>query len=184
MVAAAHLAAGPLPGERVAVVGGGTIGMLAAQFFAASSPGGLTVVDPKSARSDLAERCGATRLLTPEQAEAESGTFDLVVETAGAHSTAHAATALARRGGRVVLTGLPTSARGLDPVDLVVRQLTVHTVFGAPTTAWSHAVRAFNAGFLDTATLISHELPLEEYAGAVKLLGSRDGSVGKVLLRP
>jgi 2-desacetyl-2-hydroxyethyl bacteriochlorophyllide A dehydrogenase len=187
VVAAAQLAGAPQPGERVAVVGGGTIGLLTAQFLAAISPAEITVVDPRADRADraeLAHRSGATAVLTPEKAEAEAGRYDLVVETAGAPATARAATRLARRGGRIVLTGIPESAHGLDPVDLVVRRLTLHTVFGAPSAAWSLAVRTFDAGLLDTAALITHELPLEEYATAVALLDGRDPGVGKVLLRP
>ena len=84
-----------------------------------------------------------------------------------------------------MLTGIPApGARGLDPTDLVVRQLEVHTVFGAPPDAWAHAVRVFSAGLLDPLPLVTHELPLTEFPQAIELVGSGDPKVGKVLLRP
>ncbi|GAB2609521.1 alcohol dehydrogenase catalytic domain-containing protein [Streptomyces capparidis] len=183
VAAAAALIAAVRPGEKVAVVGAGTLGMLTVQLLAASSPARLLVVDPREDRAAPAGRFGATEFRRP--GEDVGGEWDVVVETAGAPGTAAAAAALARRGGRVVLTGIPgPGAAGLDPVDLVVRRLTVGTVFGASSAAWSHAVRAFNAGVLDPAPLITHELPLEEYPAALDLLASGDPGVGKVLLRP
>lgn len=111
--------------------------------------------------------------------------FDVVIETAGSASAARTAASLLRRGGRLVLTGIPApGAEGLDPTDLVVRQLEVHTVFGAPPDAWAHTVRVFGAGLLDPLPLVTHELPLAEFPQAIELVGSGDPKVGKVLLRP
>lgn len=185
VVAAAALAAGPRPGERVAVVGAGTLGLLAVQFLAASSPAELLVVDPRTGHAGRAPALGATEVRGPAEAEEVRGRYDLVVETAGAPTTARDSCLLARRGGRVVLTGLPgPGAAGIDPIHLTVGQITVRTVFGAPPAAWAHAVRAFASGLLAPASLITHELPLEEFAAAVALVGGGDPAVGKVLLRP
>ncbi|MFF3558628.1 zinc-binding dehydrogenase [Streptomyces sp. NPDC002574] len=186
-VAAALLKAPAAPGERVAVVGTGTLGMLAVQFLAAVSPAELLVVGARRDREELAASFGATMFRTADELpDAAAADFDLVVEAAGSASAARTGAGLLRRGGRLALTGIPEpgAALGLDPTDLVVRQLTVHTVFGAPPAAWAHTVRAFGAGVLTPAPLITHELPLEDYAGALGLLANRDPKVGKVLLRP
>ncbi|MEV8398517.1 zinc-dependent alcohol dehydrogenase [Streptomyces niveus] len=185
VVAGAVRAGRPEPGERIAVVGAGTLGLLAVQFLAAYAPGELTVIEPRAGRAALAPAFGAHEILTPAEAEGRRGTYDLVVETAGAPTTAASSCLLARRGGRVVLTGMFTAgATGIDPVHLSLSQLTVRSVFGAPSAAWSFAVRAFTAGLLDPGPLISHEFPLERYAEAVALVGGGDPGTGKVLLRP
>ncbi|MET9431159.1 alcohol dehydrogenase catalytic domain-containing protein [Streptomyces sp. NPDC003036] len=185
VIAAAVRTGRPRPGERVAVVGAGTLGLLAVQLLAASSPAELTVIDPRAARGEQALRFGASETLSPEEAEALRGRFDLVVETAGAPSTAAASCLLARRGGRVVLTGMFTpGAVGIDPVHLSLSQLEIRSVFGAPSSAWCDAVRAFGLGLLDPAPLITHEFPLERFADAVALVGGGDAKTGKVLLRP
>ncbi|MGA5557980.1 zinc-dependent alcohol dehydrogenase [Streptomyces lavendulocolor] len=185
VIAAAVRAGRPRPGERVAVVGAGTLGLLAVQLLGASSPGGLTVVDPRAARGEQALRFGATGSVDPAGAAELEGRFDLVVETAGAPTTAAASCRLARRGGRVVLTGMfAPGAAGIDPVHLSLSQLEVRSVFGAPSSAWSDAVRAFGLGLLDPAPLITHEFPLERFADAIALVGGGDPKTGKVLLRP
>lgn len=208
VVAAAVLAARPRAGERVAVLGVGTLGMLAVQLLAAHSPAELLAVDPRRERAQQALTMGATHARTPGVDDEQEGYgghngsagsagydsgyatgfdagYDLVLETAGAPRTAHDACVLARRGGRVVLTGMfEPGAQGIDPVRLSVSQLTVRSVFGASPAAWSYAVRAFGTGLLDPAPLITHELPLAAFGEAIGLVGGSDPAVGKVLLRP
>ncbi|WP_232789167.1 zinc-dependent alcohol dehydrogenase [Streptomyces odonnellii] len=185
VVAAAVRAGRPEPGERIAVVGAGTLGLLAVQLLAASSPSELTVIDPRSERAAEAREFGASEALDPAEARELDGRYDLVVETAGAPASAASSCLLARRGGRVVLTGMfAPGARGIDPVHLSLNQLTVRSVFGAPSAAWSFAVRAFTGGLLDPGPLVTHEFPLEQYGEAVALVGGGDPGTGKVLLRP
>jgi 2-desacetyl-2-hydroxyethyl bacteriochlorophyllide A dehydrogenase len=184
-IAAAVLKANAQPGERVAVVGTGTLGMLAVQFLAAISPAELLVVGTRPDREQLSYDFGATEFRTREHLDTAENRYDVVIETAGSASAAQTSASLVRRGGRLVLTGIPAAgAVGLDPTDLVVRQLTVHTVFGAAPDAWAHAVRVFGAGLLTPAPLITHRLPLAEFATAIDLVGSGDPKVGKVLLLP
>ncbi|MFF8522464.1 zinc-dependent alcohol dehydrogenase [Streptomyces werraensis] len=182
-IAAAALKARAVPGERVAVVGTGTLGMFAVQFLRAASPAELLVVGTRDDREALSRRFGATDFRTKDRPLPDD--VDVVIETAGSADAARTAAGLLRRGGRLVLTGIPApGADGLDPTDLVVRQLEVHTVFGAPPNAWAHTVRMFGAGLLDPLPLVTHELPLAEFPDAIELAGSGDPKVGKVLLRP
>ncbi|MFF9374763.1 zinc-binding dehydrogenase [Streptomyces griseoluteus] len=177
-VAAAALSADARPGERVAVVGTGTLGMLAVRFLAAVSPAELLVVGLDREREALAQEFGATGFAV--SGPGLPGGYDVVIEAAGSAEAAVASAALLRRGGRLVLTGIPApGAAGLDPADLVLRRLEVRTVFGAPPAAWAHAVRLFGAGLLDPLPLVSHRLPLTEFARAVEARGP-----GKVLLLP
>jgi threonine dehydrogenase-like Zn-dependent dehydrogenase len=182
-IAAAAIKANALPGERVAVVGTGTLGMFAVQFLKAGSPAELLVVGTRDDREALSRRFGASDFRTKDQPLPDD--FDVVIETAGSASAARTAVSLLRRGGRLVLTGIPApGAEGLDPTDLVVRQLEVHSVFGAGPQAWAHTVRVFGAGLLDPLSLVTHELPLGEFPQAIELVGSGDPKVGKVLLHP
>ncbi|MFF4014052.1 zinc-binding dehydrogenase [Streptomyces sp. NPDC001843] len=182
-IAAAALKGNAQPGERMAVVGTGTLGMFAVQFLKAVSPAELLVVGTRGDREALSRQFGATDFRLKDEELPDD--FDVVIETAGSASAARTAASLLRRGGRLVLTGIPAQgADGLDPTDLVVRQLEVHTVFGAPPDAWSHTVRVFGAGLLDPLPLVTHELPLTEFSQAIELVGAGDPKVGKVLLHP
>jgi len=187
-VAAACLKAAVLRGERVAVVGAGTLGLLATQLLRVGEPSKLVVIDPRRDRAEIARRCGASECLSPEEAQRRAGQFDVVIEAAGAADTARLAVHLARRGGRIVLTGIPPAstgeAHGLSPTELVLREITVHTVFGAPSRAWTHAVRSFGLGVLDPSLVITHEVPLDDVAEAFRILTDASARAVKVLLRP
>jgi len=85
----------------------------------------------------------------------------------------------------VVLTGI--SATDDDPptaAEIVLGELTVHSVFGASSNAWQHAVRAFAAGALRPDLLVTHDFELNEVAEAFRVLEQERSSVVKVLLKP
>ncbi|WP_207400433.1 zinc-dependent alcohol dehydrogenase, partial [Actinomadura fibrosa] len=62
VIAAAVRQVAARPGEDVAVVGAGTLGMLALQFLAASSPARLVAVEPRAGRAAAALAAGATEV--------------------------------------------------------------------------------------------------------------------------
>lgn len=183
VAAAIALRARVEPGERVAVIGAGTLGALCLQFLRLHAPAALDSADPRVGRAMTALVCGATSF---ESGPLEPGGYDVAIETAGAADSAAAAIRLARRGGRVVLAGIPATGQGsgIPPNDIVGGQLTVSSVFGASSAAWAYAVRVFAMGRLNLASLITHELDLTEFGDAVRLLDGTRDDVGKVLLRP
>ncbi|WP_432561566.1 zinc-dependent alcohol dehydrogenase [Kineococcus sp. SYSU DK003] len=181
-VAEAVLLADVSAGSKVAVVGAGTLGLLCVQLLAGAGCQ-VTVVHHNEDRRELAATCGAAHY-TPDAGTLADGTFDAVIEAAGVPGVARTSVRLTRRGGRVVLTGIPAQdADDLSSLDLVSRNVHVLTVFGAPTRAWAYAVRAFSAGVLDPAPLITHEFDLAEAQQALDVLAARSGAL-KVLLKP
>ena len=83
--------AGPRLGDRIAVVGGGTVGMLTA-ILAERIPGtSVALVDPETAKRDIADRLGLPST-TPEMA---TGDADLVIHTSGHASGLRTALGLA-----------------------------------------------------------------------------------------
>ncbi|AUS77873.1 dehydrogenase [Actinoalloteichus sp. AHMU CJ021] len=184
-VAAGLLAAPPLAGGHFAVLGTGTLSLLAVQMLAAHRPASLTVVGRRAHQFPLAERFGATRCLLGEEVSSAAGTADLVFEATGAASVVPTAFDLARRGGTVVLEGIAgTGEIAMDPDVFALKQLTVLGVFGASPAAWAHTIGLLAAGVLDLAPLVSHRVPLSGYERALDLLQRRPPGLGKILLVP
>jgi threonine dehydrogenase-like Zn-dependent dehydrogenase len=100
---------------------------------------------------------------------------------AGAVLTALAA---ARRGGSVLLFGLPphgeTAAVPVD--DLVNNDLTVRGSFGYTSSAWRDVVALLNTGRLELAFLVTHRFGLADWKQALDALRGTDSPRGKVLL--
>lgn len=180
------LAAPPIAGSSAAVIGTGTLSLVACQLLARQGAREIVVVGDSPSGRELALQWGATACVSAADAGAPGWTCDadFVFESAGRPVSARLAFAAARRGGTVVLEGIPAGAGEGDPTDIVLKHLTVRGIFGASAAAWEHVVTLFNAGLLDVAPLISHRFALTDVATALETLRSRQAGVRKVLLIP
>ena len=175
--------AGVRPGSRVLVIGDGTIALLAVYLLGLWSPAQIVLLGRREGQAGLAAAAGAAAFVT-EPAAAGTG-FDLVVEAAGATDAVLAAFAAARRGGTVVLIGLPPRGE-LAPVavdDLVNNDLTIKASFSYTSRTWSDVVTLLNTGRLRPGFLVTHRFGLGEWETALATLRGADSPRGKVLLR-
>jgi threonine dehydrogenase-like Zn-dependent dehydrogenase len=172
----------PAPGSRVLVIGDGTIGLLATVMARLWSPARLVLLGRRAAQAGLARAAGADQFETADAA-AGSG-YDLVLEAAGTVSAAGAAIAAARRGGTVVLVGLPPHGATvpLSVDDAVNNDLSILGSFSYTGTAFRAVVALLNAGTLAPGFLVTHRFPLADWAKALEVLRGGDGPRGKVLL--
>lgn len=180
------LAEAPLIGARTAVIGTGTLSLVAVQLLARQGAREVVVVGDSPGGRELAKQWGATSVVGTAEAGAPGWTCDadFVFESAGRGSSARLAFAAARRGGAVVLEGIPASTADADASEVVLKHLRVHGVFGASAAAWEHVVSLFNAGLLQLGDLVSHRYSLDDVAAALDALRSRQPGVHKVLLVP
>lgn len=170
--------ADPAPGERVAVVGGGPIGLMA--VTAAKVRGAEVALEARHPHQRAAgERLGAT---TP------SGEYDVVIEAAGSESGLARCAELARPGGRVVLLGVYFSSVPVPGVPTLLKELSWK---GAMAYGVHDGVRDFTeaaalvAATPDLAeTLITHRFPLEDATEAFRVAGDRAAGAIKVVLHP
>jgi L-iditol 2-dehydrogenase len=172
------------PGDRVLVVGDGTIALLAVQLAALWSPATIEVAGRRADQEALARAAGTGAFHTAATPEQLADRFDLVVEAAGAPEAIRTAMRAACRGGRVVLLGYAGSDVEVRlPVDdLVNDDLTIATSFGYTASAWRRVVELLNAGDFRPGMLVTHRFALEDHEGAFAALHAADGPRGKVVL--
>jgi threonine dehydrogenase-like Zn-dependent dehydrogenase len=170
------------PGCRALVVGDGTVALLAVRLLGLWSPGEVVMLGRREGQAVLASAAGAARFETSPAAA--GGEYDLVVEAAGSTDAVLTALAAARRGGSVLLLGLPphgeTAAVPVD--DLVNNDLTVRGSFGYTSSAWRDVVALLNSGRLELAFLVTHRFGLADWKQALDALRGTDSPRGKVLL--
>jgi threonine dehydrogenase-like Zn-dependent dehydrogenase len=175
--------AGVTPGCRALVVGDGTVALLGTYLLGLWSPAEVTVLGRREVQSGLASTAGAAAFVTDRSA---AGTgFDLVVEAAGTADAAGTAFAAARRGGTVVLLGLPPQGEPapVSAGDLVTRDLTIVASFSYTSRAFQTVVQLLNADRLRPGFLVTHCFALDDWEAALATLRGADGPRGKVLLR-
>jgi 2-desacetyl-2-hydroxyethyl bacteriochlorophyllide A dehydrogenase len=173
-----------VPGMTAAVVGAGTLGLLAVALLRRVSPSRLALVGTRAPRLAIGRELGASETWNVREGQVPEPGFDLVFEAAGTTDGARTAISLARRGGTVVLEGISGQADGIDADAVVLGHLRVQGIFGASRNAWRWVTELFAAGLLDTQPLVSHSFPLEEHVAAFAALTNRNGDALKVQLTP
>jgi 2-desacetyl-2-hydroxyethyl bacteriochlorophyllide A dehydrogenase len=162
----------PKPGETAAIVGAGTLGLLALQVLRAR--GARVMVTSRSRRRfALATQLGADAThATLEGPLADAARrfagregVDLVVETAGTAEAVTHALELVRPGGRVVLTGLPHEPTSVSFFSVVRREITL-TGSMIYQDEFPEALRLVESGAVQTTPLITHRFGLDRIGEA------------------
>jgi len=147
------------PGERVAVVGAGAVGLMAVQAAAAFGADSVAAVEPLPQRQALAVRLGAGRAVPPDDAGALEA--DVAVERAGSPSAIQTALQALRSGGRAVLLGIVTEPAPIAPMDLVRGE---KSLIGSLSHVWDEdfreALHLLGRGAVQAAPLITDRIPL------------------------
>jgi 2-desacetyl-2-hydroxyethyl bacteriochlorophyllide A dehydrogenase len=181
--------AGLRAGGTVAIVGGGTIGLLLLQLAKRSGAALVAMSEPDSERRALAVKLGADLAIDPsaedprERLLAATGGIgvDVAFEAVGAAVTQQTAVSLPRRSGTVVLIGVPPAKAELtlNTYELFERELTIRTSF----------IRAYEfrravelLAVLDVEPLLGTRYPLNQIHEAFASAGSRRGV--KTLVTP
>jgi L-iditol 2-dehydrogenase len=173
--------ASPEPDSRVLVVGDGTIALLAAALVRLWSPSGVDMVGLRPEQSALAAAVGADSFTT---GDSPAAAYDVTIEAAGVPEAVRMAVTAARRGGVVVLLGLPPTGSTVDlPADLLVNNdLTLSASFGYTSGAWKRTVDLLNQGRIEPGKIVTHRFALDDYERAFEALQATDGVRGKILL--
>lgn len=111
----------PLPGQTVAVVGLGGVGMAALMTALAHDGVHVVGVDPVMDKLERARALGVPDAYTPEEATDRRLEADVVIEAAGHPAALDTAIALTAPGGRTITVGLPRpdAQISLSPLSLV-----------------------------------------------------------------
>jgi threonine dehydrogenase-like Zn-dependent dehydrogenase len=160
------------PGDRVLVLGAGTIGLLVAMF--ARAAGAEVHVLGRSERSlDFARSLGFEDAWTAETLPGIP--WDAVIDASNAPQLPALALDLVEPGKRVVYVGLAGSPSTIDTRTLALKDVTAVGILGA-SQGLDGAIEAFANGSVDPRPLVAAVLPLDELAPV--LAGERPAGAG------
>ncbi len=160
-------------GERVLVLGAGTIGLLAATF-AAVHGARVVVADPRPEALALVSHFGVEGVDPAALADEDSGFRAVIDASTGADSPA-AAVRLAEPSGHVVLIGLSHAPSLLDTRQVVYKDLHVTGLLGA-SSGLDGAIAWYTAGEVVPDPLVAAVVGLDQVAAV--LAGARPPGAG------
>ncbi len=183
--------AGLRPGESIAVIGVGGLGLHAVQLARLAGASPVIAVDTRRSQLERAARNGADLTIDAARQpvveavhDATAGLgVDVAAEFVGREETIAQAVECLCVGGRAVVVGL-----GADPITVlpptvfVRKQLQLLGSYGGTITTLRRVLRLVAAGRLDLSSSISHTFPLDEADAALQTLHQGIGGPQRVVV--
>jgi threonine dehydrogenase-like Zn-dependent dehydrogenase len=178
------------PGDVVAVVGCGPVGLCTVMAARALGAGKIVAVDMVPERLKLAESLGAIPV-NPKEIDADDVVLELtqwrgadVVVDAVGHETALAACfPLVRMGGTISLPGMYMEVEAPMPIgDMWLKNITVTAGAANIQGHMDEVIELVRDGRLDPSVIVSHRLPLSEAPKGYELFDQKEAL--KVVLDP
>lgn len=182
--------AGPLLGQRVLVIGAGTIGLLAAFVASAAGASAVAVAARHPHQRTAALALGATEIVEPERLENDATMardWDVVVETVGGLTqTLQQALNCAVSGGAVLLLGVHSVPQSLETRRIWLDDVMIVGSFGYGHTGsrpdFADAIDLLARHADRLSPLVTHTRPLAQVAEAFALADDKTQGVIKVVV--
>ena len=179
------------PGDTVAIVGAGPIGLAALMTAQLYSPAEIIMVDLDDKRLEVARTLGATKLVSSADGKAVESVMaltggagvDVAIEAVGIPATFDICQSIVAPGGRIANIGVHGK-----PVQLQMERLWSHnitlTTRLVDTAATPTLMKMVEAGRLQPKKLVTHQFQLDAVMKAYDTFGNaaREGAL-KVILR-
>ena len=182
--------AGITPGDTVAVIGAGPVGLCTMMAAKALGAGNVVAVDMVAERLKLAESLGAIAV-NPSEQEADDVVLeltdwrgaDLVVDAVGHESALKACFPLVRMGGTISVPGVYNEDEISIPFgDMWLKNVTMFTGIANIQGHMDEVLELVKDGKLDPKAIISHRMGLSEAVEGYELFDRKEAL--KVILDP
>lgn len=186
------------PGSSVAIVGCGTIGLLAVQWAKICGAGDVFAFDTDEAKLAVATKTGATETFCVKDENYLSRfheiTYDkgvdIVFESSGNAAGIGSSLLLAAKGGAVVLLGIPYGDVALPRLNfekIVRNELKVIGSWNSmsapfPGKEWQTSIHYLSSGKIDVSPLITRQVRMEDVPSLLPELYNRKSFFVKVLI--
>jgi 2-desacetyl-2-hydroxyethyl bacteriochlorophyllide A dehydrogenase len=178
------------PGDTVAVIGAGPVGLLAVMAAQLFGPARVFAIDMVDSRLEVAQGLGAIPINANEthpveaikQATGDHG-VDASIECVGLMPAVQTAIECVRGGGTISMVGVPSKQVADFPyLHIWMKDLTFRAGWCNVQAYMRPMLDLIEAGRIDPAAIISHRMALDEGVEAYRLFAAREAT--KVVLTP
>ena len=177
------------PGETVAILGMGPVGLCVVQTAKAAGASEVVAIDTVEDRLRMAESFGATPVHLTEQdprGEVKRLTdgrgVDLAVDAVGHPEALDLALRLARKAGTVSVTGVYTERTEVHMGVLWIKAITLTSGHANVIKHLDPVLQLLSSGELDPSPLVTHHMKLDEAPDAYRVYDNREAL--KIVLSP
>ena len=175
------------PGQSVALIGAGYMGLLMTQVLTATEGVTVTAIDTRQDALDHARSSGARHgVLSSHLTSALDDSFDLVVEASGSQAGLDLATALVRLHGTVSILGFHQGMRQIDATMWNYKSIDVVNAhvrdMGLLAESTALGLEMQRDGRIDPASLITHRFGLSQVDEAFETLRAKPAGFIKAVI--
>jgi 2-desacetyl-2-hydroxyethyl bacteriochlorophyllide A dehydrogenase len=177
------------PGDSVAVLGLGPVGLSAVQVARAAGADPVLAIDTVAQRLDLARQFGAVPVHLTEEAPREIAKrltggrgVDAAIDAVGHGDALDLALRLVRNAGTVVVLGVYAEPSEVHMGLVWLKALTLHAGPANVIAHFDRVLEMLRSGALDPIPLVTHHMPLDDAAEAYAVYDRREAI--KVVLTP
>jgi alcohol dehydrogenase/L-iditol 2-dehydrogenase len=182
----------PRPGDTIAVIGPGPIGLLCAAMAKLSGAGHLIVIGipADASRLETAKRMGADTVLGAHGEELlewfkkfdDGYGVDLVIDAAGVSASLKLALDIVRPAGQITKVGWGPQPLNFSLDPLVQKGVTLQGSYSHNWPIWEKVLSLLSIGRIDLDPILNRISPLSEWRDAFEEMGS--GKIVKGVLKP
>ncbi len=182
--------AGSVAGQKVVVLGAGTIGNLVAQVAQASGAAKVMVTDVSEYKLEKALQCGIQLAINTTQVDLSRAILehfgpdkaDLILECVGVQDTITQAVANARKGSTIIVVGVFGQKPVVDLGLVQDRELSLVGTLMYQKKDYERAIELVAQGKLCLGPMITHRFPFRDYLNAYETIERLRGQSMKVMV--
>lgn len=179
-------------GDKVLIVGGGIIGLMAAEFAKLDGASYVALLETNPARGKKAVNFGKVdeyydaleEGIIDKLFEKTNGGFDKVIECCGNSAAVTEAIMAVRPGGTIVLAGVSLGAINIPTMLTVTREVTMHGAIAYTDTEFDTCLRLIEEGIIDVKKYIDDKVSLDKVQESFERLTSGTDDAIKIVINP
>ncbi|SDW05954.1 zinc-binding dehydrogenase [Paenibacillus sp. CF384] len=171
-------------GEHASVVGDGPTGLYFVQLLKAAGAGKVSFIGMRDSRLKLGQELGADAAANINSGDSqlpESESQDIIIDAAGTESSLALCIALLKKGGRLLLFGLPGKPIAADVQTIVLKELNLLGSTNAPG-VWPRVIQMMASGQVKVKPLLTHAYRFEEMDKAIAFARSQIDEAVKIIV--
>ncbi len=179
------------PGQRIAIIGAGTVGVMVAQVARARGVTDIVLADRLDARRELCRDLGFDQFVLAEPGRlandlASFGTRDAVFDNACTRETLEASVDCLRPGGTLMPLGFPHDAADIPLAYAKAYRFELSILFSRnyARADFTDALELLEGGHVNAARMITGTWPLEQFRAAYDAVTRDPGDHVKVMIAP
>lgn len=179
-------------GDDVAVLGAGTIGLMALQATKCAGAGRIFVSGHHNFKLDVAKKLGADDMINSKEENpvkrimelTDGEGVDAVLEAVGSRVTVQQGLDLVKKGGTVTVIGMREKTMELDMLSVAAKEVRIQGDYGYTKKEFGSSLKLAIANKLNLKQIITHAFSLRDISKAFELLAQKKENAIKVIVKP